>query len=122
MRVSLGGRASEIVYYGETEGLSTGASGDLERATRIARQIICLFGMDKEFGLAVVDSHAAENGEISLKVRETVNRMLDKELEKTIEILKKNKDVLDALSEKLIAANYMNGDEIRSILESYEKK
>ena len=39
--VSLGGRAAELVYYGEEEGLSTGPSSDLETATAIARKMIC---------------------------------------------------------------------------------
>jgi len=50
IRTCLGGRAAETLYYGEA-GLTTGASGDLEHATRLARQMISLYGMNDEFGL-----------------------------------------------------------------------
>ena len=49
IRTSLGGRAAEIAYYGEKDGISTGASGDLESATRIARAMICNYGMAKHW-------------------------------------------------------------------------
>ena len=51
---ALAGRAAELVYYGSGEGITTGASGDLEIATNLARYMICSGGMDEETGLAVV--------------------------------------------------------------------
>ena len=51
IRTCLAGRAAEILYYGRDQGLNTGASGDLDMASRIARRMICLFGMNDDFGL-----------------------------------------------------------------------
>ncbi|MEG3067043.1 MAG: hypothetical protein RQM95_02095 [Syntrophaceticus schinkii] len=59
IRTSLGGRAAEIVYYGEKDGISRGASGDLESATRLVRAMICSYGMDDEFGMAVMSQEEA---------------------------------------------------------------
>jgi len=53
IRVSLGGRAADLAVYGPETGLSTAASADLEHATAIARQIVCRYGMDEQFGLLV---------------------------------------------------------------------
>src|SRR5262249_46232268 len=49
IRSALGGRAAEEVIYGE---VTTGAENDLERVTALARQMICLFGMNERLGLA----------------------------------------------------------------------
>ncbi|MBR6825033.1 MAG: AAA family ATPase, partial [Oscillospiraceae bacterium] len=62
IRTSLGGRGAEIVYYGLEDGISTGASGDLASATDLARRLLCNYGMDDAFGLAVVDSRDMANG------------------------------------------------------------
>jgi cell division protease FtsH len=49
LRGLLGGRAAEEVVYGE---VTTGAENDLERATAMARQMVCMFGMSEQIGLA----------------------------------------------------------------------
>lgn len=50
VRATLGGRAAEIVCYGEKDGISTGASGDLNMASKLAKFMICDYGMYEEFG------------------------------------------------------------------------
>ena len=116
IRASLGGRAAEIVYYGERDGVSTGASGDLVNATALARQFICAYGMDAEFGLSVVDYRAAAEGELSAEVRAAVNRILERELAGAIGIIEERREAVDALVRELVAKNYLNSDEIERIL------
>ena len=118
IRTSLGGRAAEIVYYGDREGLSTGASSDLAAATATAKRIICTYGMDDEFGLAVIDQQEARNGEVSTKVREAVNKILNQEMKKAIESIKENQASIDALIAKLLSDNHLTGDEI---VQTFEK-
>ena len=115
IRTALGGRAAELVYYGEREGLATGASGDLRTATAVARSIVCTYGMDEEFGLAVVDREATSDGELSLAVRAAVNRILDSEMKKAVELISANRDKIDRLVEALILKNRLTGDEIDEI-------
>jgi ATP-dependent Zn protease len=74
IRTSLGGRAAEIVYYGERDGISTGASGDLASATNLAQQIVCTYGMSEDFGLAVF------GGAMTDEVRAAVNRILKEQM------------------------------------------
>lgn len=115
IRTSLGGRAAEIVYYGNKDGISTGASGDLQHATSVAQQIVCTYGMDEEFGLAVVSS-AAANGEMSAEVRGAVNRILREQMEETIRLVQENKDTIDTLVMELMYKNHLNEQELTKIL------
>lgn len=117
IRISLGGRAAEIVYYGEKDGISTGASGDLESATNIARHIICTYGMDEDFGLAVIDQQVARCSELSVEVRKEVNKILSEEMKNAIKLIEDNKPAIDALVDRLLVNNHLSGDEIKDILE-----
>lgn len=112
IRTSLGGRAAELVYYGEEDGLSTGPSGDLVSATRTAQNVLCCYGMDETFGLAVVDP----NGPMAEKVHAAVNAMLKEQLEKAVQIIRDNREKFDKLVEVLVAKNHMTGDEIEATL------
>ena len=116
IRTSLGGRAAEIAYYGVRNGISTGASGDLAAATNIALQIVCTYGMDDEFGLAVVNGAAAANGVMSADVRSSVNRILKEQMEEAIRLISENKDKIDSLVEELMSKNHLNGAEIEQAI------
>lgn len=114
IRTSLGGRAAEIAYYGDRDGISTGASGDLASATGIAQQIICTYGMDESFGLAVVRSDAAMSGTMSAEVRTKVNCILREQMDEAIRLISENKDRIDALVATLLVKNHLNGAEIET--------
>lgn len=116
IRTSLGGRAAEIVYYGALDGISTGASGDLISATELAQSIVCTYGMDNEFGPAVVPGTVAVNGSMSMEIRNAVNKILKKQLEEAVRLISENKDKADALVERLMDRNFMNGPEIEQII------
>lgn len=120
IRTSLGGRAAEMVYYGNEDGISTGPSGDLSNATSRAVNMICSCGMDEEFGLAVVSEHSAYNGELSVEVRNIVNRILDAELKNAIKLISENRAKIDALVNVLMEKNHLNGPEIDEILRSVD--
>ena len=114
IRTSLGGRAAEIVYYGEQNGISTGASGDLHTATSIAQQIICTYGMDADFGLSVVGSGVG--GELATMIRTCVNRILDEQMKEAIRLISENKNKIDSLVKELINKNHLNGSEIEKAI------
>ncbi len=116
IRTSLGGRASEMVYYGERDGVSTGASGDLSSATRLAQQIVCTYGMDDLFGLAVVTNNNANSGEMSLEVRGAVNKLLSEQMTQAIRLITDNRYRVDALVDALMSKNHLSGKEIDAIL------
>lgn len=118
LRTSLGGRAAEIVYYGEEQGLSTGAGGDLQNATSIARSILCAYGMDREFGLSYIDAGAVRSGEMSTVVRIAVNQLLASEMQTAIKMISDNRKSIDALVSQLLTRNHLTGQEINQILSS----
>ena len=116
IRTSLGGRAAEIAYYGERDGVSTGASGDLAYATNVAQQIVCSYGMDDEFGLAVVNGTVAANGTMSVEVRTSINRILKEQMDEAVKLISENKDKIDSLVEELMSKNHLNGAEIEQAI------
>ena len=116
IRTSLGGRAAEIVYYGKKDGISTGASGDLESATRIARAMICNYGMDEEFGLAVLTPEEAQRGPMAEKVSSRVSEVIRTEMAETIRIVTENKPRIDRLVTALMAKNKLTKEEMEALL------
>ncbi len=118
IRTSLGGRAAEIVYYGDEDGISTGASGDLEGATRLARAMICSYGMDETIGLAVLTPEEATRGPLAAKIGERVSAIIAREMEETIRILWDNKARIDALVAALLDRNKLTREEIEGIVGS----
>ena len=114
IRTSLGGRAAEIVYYGREDGISTGASGDLASATSLATQIVCSYGMDEKFGLAVLGRAAA--GEMSQEIRAAVNAILTEQMDEAVRIISENRAKVDALVEGLMLKNYLTGHEIERVI------
>ncbi len=122
IRTSLGGRAAEIVYYGEKDGVSSGAAADLERATAIAKEMVCSLGMDEAVGLATADPYDQHTAELASQIRRSVNAILDAEMKKAIALIKENKASIDALVERLLTENHLSGSEICAVLENAKKQ
>jgi cell division protease FtsH len=120
IRTCFGGRAAEILYYGKDQGLNTGASGDLEHATRIARQMICRFGMDDNFGLISTPEMfryaEAVSSPIYQLVSEAASRILKREFENAIKLLEENRSHLDTVSRALLAKNRLYRNELQELL------
>ena len=112
IRTSLGGRAAELVYYGQEDGVSTGASGDLASATYYARLMLNAYGMDGEFGLAT-QGRLPETMEPA--ERDAVNRILREELEQAVALISAARKKTDRLVEALLERDHLTGEEIDSI-------
>ena len=113
IRTSLGGRAAEIAYYGEEEGVSTGASGDLEQATRTAAAMLCAYGMDGDFGLAAMDLKEALRDR---EARARINTLLRREMANTVDIIRQNKPRIDRMVDALMKKNKLTGTEMEALL------
>jgi len=118
--VNLSGRCAELLYYGRDAGLSTGVSQDLENATNIARAMVCRYGMEEEFGLLVTPELMKYEGALSspvyLKLNEAANKILKEQMDKTMTLLEKNRQHLDALVEALIGRERLTTEELQNIL------
>ena len=117
----MAGRAAEIVCYGAKDGLSTGAYGDFANATAIARRIVASYGMDAEFGIAVVNN-LSDNSPVSLELRSCVNRILNEQMEEAIRLISENRHKLDALVAALMVKTQLDGDEIAAIIHGQQNQ
>ncbi len=113
IRTSLGGRAAEIVCFGEEEGATTGISADIRNATRLATSMITCYAMDEKLGLAYMSDSAAEK---SSEVRQRVNEILTEQLNEAISLINENRDKFDRLCQALLDKNKLTDDEIKELL------
>ncbi|NUQ66365.1 MAG: AAA family ATPase [Pirellulales bacterium] len=120
IRVSLGGRAAELAIYGPAAGLSTGASADLEHATNIARQMVCRYGMDDQFGLLVTPELMKYEGALSspmyLRVNEITSKILKEQMDLTASLLGDNRRYLEAVTQALVEKERLTADELQQIM------
>lgn len=112
IRSSLAGRAAEMVYYGDPEGVTTGASSDLRSATATAAKMLCSYGMYADFGLC---AESTERG-FSPETRKRINEILDCQLKKAVEQIQNNRERMDRLVELLMKKNKLNSEEIKDCL------
>lgn len=107
-----GGRAAEEVVFGE---VTTGASNDIEQATKLARAMITRYGMTDEFGMVAMETVTNQylGGDTSLSCSAETQKEIDK---KTVELIKKQHDK----AVKLLTDNRKKLDELSSFL--YEKE
>jgi ATP-dependent Zn protease len=115
IRTALGGRAAELVYYGDEGGLSTGASGDIESATRIAKAMLATYGMDEDFGLAALSPKELENGNFA-EARQKVNEILKEQLSGSVAAVRKGKNKIDKLVKALLEKNKLTKEEMEAVL------
>ena len=117
-----GGRAAEEIVF---ENVTTGASNDIEKATKIARAMVTQYGMSDKFGLIGLES--VENQYLSgntvmncadataASVDEEVMRILKESYEEALRLLRENREVMDKLAEFLIEKETITGKEFMHI-------
>ena len=118
MRTALAGRAAEIVCYGEEEGITTGASGDLQTATGLARYMICSCGMDEEAGMSVIGKEELAQAGLNETIRKKINKILAEELKNAEAVIRENREILDTLTDVLMKENHIDGNRMKQIFEN----
>lgn len=117
IRTSLAGRAAEIVFYGKENGITTGASADFEHATTLALDMLCRYSMFDDLGISTIYMKQIRTGQIPEVVTSRVNEIISTEMENTINIIKKNKTLMNKFVNKLMEKTHMNQKEIIKILD-----
>lgn len=102
---AMGGRAAELIYYGETEGLSTGVASDLRNATLWAERMIGEFGMSDDVGHVFLDERRLYEGPLAARVSESAEHIVHAQLNHAVELLKTHRQKLDQLSDELLSKN-----------------
>ena len=125
--VYTGGRAAEEVVFGE---ITTGASNDIEQATKLARAMITRYGMSDEFDMAAMETVNNQylGGDASLACSPETQKEIDRKVvaivkeqhAKVVEILKQNRKKLDELAAYLYEKETITGGEFMEILERKE--
>ena len=100
--------------------MSTGASGDLATATEIARRLVCTYGMDEEFGLAVVSDRDERDGTLARDIRDAVNGILQTQMKETVRMIEANKQQVDKIAQALIDKNHLTGEELTQLIDICE--
>jgi ATP-dependent metalloprotease FtsH len=119
--LTMGGRASELIYYGDEDGLSTGVAGDLKNATNWAKRMIQEYGMSDEIGQIFYDSRYLQDGPLAAKLSSAAENIVHSQLDRAIEMLKENRKKLDKLSNELFKKNRLMRDDLKKILGSSKK-
>ena len=123
-----GGRAAEEIVFGE---ITTGASNDIEQATKIARAMITRYGMTDEFDMVAMETVTNQylGGDASLscsadtqkEIDEKVVELVKREHEKAKKILTDNRKKLDELAMFLYEKETITGEEFMKILNNKEE-
>lgn len=118
-----GGRAAEEVSFGT---VSTGASNDIEQATKLARAMITRYGMSEEFDMVALetvtnqylggDTSLACSVETQTEIDKQVVALVKKQHEKAVQIIKENADKLSELTKYLYEKETITGEEFMNIL------
>ena len=118
-----GGRAAEEIVFGS---VTTGASNDIEKATKLARAMITRYGMTRDFDMVAMevqtnqylggDSSLTCSGETQTKIDEKVVEVVRSEHEKAAGILMENREKLDDLARYLYEKETITGEEFMNIL------
>jgi len=121
IRESMGGRAAEIIYYGEDDGLSSGVSSDLEHASHWARLMVGEFAMAREIGNIAFRKETLRDGPLAVTVSQVAERIVTEELHKAKKLLNDHRHQLDRLVDGLMEKNRLAREEIASILGAVEE-
>ena len=118
-----GGRAAEEVIFNE---ITTGASNDIEQATKLARAMITRYGMSDEFDMVALetvnnqylggDTSLACSAQTQQEIDKMVVQLVKTQHEKAIGILKANRKALDALAKYLYEKETITGEEFMEVL------
>jgi len=126
----LGGRVAEEMVFGE---LTTGDQNDIEKATKLARKMVCEFGMSEKLGPLTLGqkqeevflgrdlyTHQDYSDQIAYEIDREVRRLVDEAYNRARDILTENRDRLDAIARALIERETLEKDELLALLEGKE--
>jgi len=123
---AMGGRAAEQVALNT---MTTGASNDLERTTKLARRMVCEYGMSDELGPVTFGhreetvflgrdiSHSKEFSEkTAQEIDEEVRRIVNEAYAKAVNIVTDNREALDRIAEALLVYETIDGEELKNLI------
>ena len=116
IKAALGGRAAEELVFNT---MTTGAYSDFKAATNIARAMVCSYGMVEELGPVVYSQQPGDyaySQKTAERIDTAVQKILDTNYKKALDMLQQNRDKLDMLSNTLLEKETMYASEIYELL------
>lgn len=115
--VCMGGRAAEELIFGP-DGVTSGASSDLERATDVARRMVTTYGLSEKIGPVVFsrDDKATISPETRVMIDNEVRQILEESKERAKALLLKHRGKLGRLAKTLLEKETLTGPEIKALL------
>ena len=120
----MGGRVAEEIQFGD---VTNGASGDIRMASRVARSMVCSWGMSTELGMIEYGENESTSfmgrgtsnysQDTAKKIDQEVKRLIDEAYAEAKAILMKYKDKLDAIAQALLEYETLDGAHIKEIME-----
>lgn len=127
----LGGRAAEALVLDD---ISSGASNDIERATKIARHMVTTYGMSEKFGPVSfsddggmpfvgrdMQSHHGASEKTKYEIENEIRMIIDTSYQKAMNILKDNESILEKLSQKLLEKETIREEEFERLVKEYKE-
>ncbi|MBD3297525.1 MAG: cell division protein FtsH, partial [candidate division Zixibacteria bacterium] len=127
---TMGGRVAEKLVFGR---LTTGAGNDIERATALARKMVCEWGMSEKLGPMTfgkkqeeiflgreISQHRDYSERTAQMIDDEVKRIIAESEEKALQLVSENEDKLHRLAKTLLEREILSGEEIDAILRGEE--
>jgi len=128
---ALGGRAAEEVIFGKDE-VTTGASGDLQQVSSMAKQMVTNFGMS-DIGPWSLQDPSAASGDMVMRmmaknsmseklledIDAAVKKISDEGYQDALRIIRENREMIDVICEELCIVETMSGDRFREVVSQY---
>ena len=124
----MGGRCAEELVFGE---ITSGASNDIERATSLAKSMVCSWGMSEKLG--PINYHKEQTGPYSApgsgssysekkseEIDDEIFRLINENYEVAMNILKEKRDALDRIAEGLIIWETLDNNQIRDLADGID--
>ena len=112
--VLLGGRVAEEIFFPDE--ITTGASDDIQKLTKLAYRYVTIFGMEEDLG----NFHIEDKQEYSEKTKEiidtSVQNIIEESHQKVIKIINKYKKLTSKLAEELLEKETLEGEELQKLL------
>ena len=129
LTVMMGGRAAEEIFVHD---ISSGAQNDIERATRLARAMVCEWGMSDILGTVTYDEHSNGNGgeypygvfkdkmyseETAQRIDTEVKSLLDASYEKAKQIVSSKKEIVELMTSMLLEFETLDAEDVKKIFD-----
>ncbi len=128
----LGGRVAEEIIMGD---ITTGAQNDLERATKVARQMVTEYGMSDMIGPLTLGqktgevflgrdfaSHPDYSDQVAFEIDSEIRRLIDEAHDEALEILQEHRDKLDRIASTLVEKETIEKEELEKVFGDIQKR